>query len=205
MRVPVPTIILGSASPRRKEILSFFTLPFQQVSSHLDEESIPFDGDPYLYACNLARAKAKSLSKQYAEAIIITADTVVYLEGNIYLKPRDAEDAVRILSELSGKRHSVFTALTVRLGEQEFWEAEETYVFFHDLLPEYIQRYYAGIACHDKAGSYAIQGAGSIIVRSIEGCYYNVMGMPINTLRRLLTKVDIDLWQYLKSDSNAKK
>lgn len=191
-------IILGSQSPRRKEILSFFTLPFEQASPDYDEDSIPYFSPPDAYACTLSKGKADSLAHRYShDTVIITADTIVVRDGKIYGKPRDLEEAVKSLSELAGNWHSVFTGITVRKGRQEFSSAEETKVLFHPLTPEQIKEYYQKLHCWDKAGGYAIQGSGAIIVKSIEGCYYNVMGLPINTLRDLLAKVGIDLWHHL--------
>jgi septum formation protein len=191
-------LILGSASPRRKEILSFFELPFRQEASHFDEDSIPFTGDPRAYALQLAREKGKALLSEYPKDLILTADTVVYCNGRCYGKPSGEEDAMRMMSELSGKQHSVFTALALLRDGEEYEDVEETKVFFHDLSQEQIRLYQQGLHCADKAGGYAIQGAGGLIVRRIEGCYYNVMGLPINALQRLLKKVGIDLFHCFR-------
>jgi septum formation protein len=191
-------IILGSQSPRRKEILSYFTLSFEQVPSHFDEDTILFSGDPIQYALELAQKKSDELSKRFSTDMIITADTVVYFNGKIYNKPKDLEEAHRMMRELSGNWHYVYTAVSIRQGNIHLAETEETKIRLHELTPEQIHHYHSHCSPLDKAAGYAIQKSGSIIVDRIEGCYYNVMGFPVNTLRKLLSQVGIDLWRYLK-------
>lgn len=191
-------LILGSQSPRRKEILSYFALPFEQAKPQFDEESVPFNGDPRDYVCAISGGKSAELLQKFPDAIIITADTTVYREGKIYGKPVNAEEAFQYLSELVGQWHSVFTGVTVRRGNTVYHDAEETRVLFNPLTPEEIRHYHTKLHWSDKAGGYAIQMAGGLIVRKIDGCYYNVMGLPINTLRTLLQKFGIELWEYLK-------
>jgi len=191
-------LILGSQSPRRKEILSYFDLPFEQASPPFDEEAVPFNGDHINYVCGLAEGKALSLAPSYPGAIIITADTIVWKDGKLYGKPKDNEDAFQILSELAGQWHSVFTAVSLYHNGSIFSRYEETKVLFNPLTPEEIRHYYTKLHLADKAGGYAIQMAGGLIVKKIEGCYYNVMGFPINSVRELLLQVKIDLWNYLK-------
>jgi septum formation protein len=190
-------LILGSQSPRRKEILSFFSLPFQQVSPHFDEEAVVFKGDPIEYVNTLAKGKLESLAKDFPEQILLTADTVVYREGNIYNKPADEEEAFQILKQLVGNWHSVYTGIAVQYQGKLFQAAEETQVLFNSLTDEQIHTYYHRLPYKDKAGGYSIQQAGSLIVKKIDGCFYNVMGLPINTLRDLLNKAGIDLWAHL--------
>lgn len=190
-------IILGSQSPRRKEILGYFSLPFQQIPSSFDEESIPFQNNPEEYVCLLSKGKAEVLHRQYPDAVIITADTIVYREGKIYGKPKTLEDAFTFFSELVGEWHTVYTGVTVRCGTKEFHRPEGTRVLFNALTPEQIRRYHTKVEFGDKAGGYAIQDVGGLIVRRIEGCYYNVMGLPINTVHDLLKNLGIDLWDYL--------
>lgn len=190
-------IILGSASPRRKEILSYFALPFIQAASGFDEESIPFDNNPEVYTETIARGKASSLAAEYPDHLIITADTTVYKNGKIFLKPSDKAHAIQMLTELAGSWHSVFTAVTVRKGTKELFDVEETRVLFNPLKESEIQNF---LACHpylDKSGSYCLESSGSLLSRRINGCFYNVMGLPVNLLRRLLLEFDIDLWKHL--------
>lgn len=189
--------ILGSQSPRRKEILSYFSLPFKQVSSDFDEEALPFGGDPGAYAAALSLGKAQTLAKRFPTALILTADTVVFSNGKLYGKPRDDKEACVFLRELVGRWHTVCTALTLQQGEKRVQQAEYTQVLFNDLTDQQIQHYIARTEWADKAGGYAIQMAGGLIVRKIDGCYYNVMGLPINTLAALLHSFQINLWDYL--------
>jgi septum formation protein len=191
-------LILGSASARRREILNYFSIPFRQVPSDFDEESVVFDGDPQKYALTLAKKKANVLASQFPDELILSADTVVFFQNRLYNKPRDAAEAFQFLSELAGNWHQVYTALTIQKGEIVHSAIEETKILFHPLSAEQIHKYHAHIHFLDKAGGYAIQQCGSIVVASIVGCYYNVMGLPVNALKNLLKKMDIDLWNYLK-------
>jgi septum formation protein len=192
-------LILGSQSPRRREILSFFSLPFEQVSAHFDEESVPFEGDPVKYAKTLSEGKANSLMNRFPNAVILTADTVVFKEGKIFNKPANEEENFAILQELNGSWHSVFTSITTTYDSLKITECDETRVQFHKLNETQLQSYHKAFQGNDKAGGYGIQEAGSIIVKRIEGCFYNVMGLPLNALQKVLKPVGIDLWQYLPS------
>lgn len=192
-------VILGSQSPRRREILNYFSLPFQQVNSDFDEAQVLYENDPTHFAKQVARRKAQALTKQYPDQIIITADTIVYRQNRLFLKPETMEEAHVMLRELSGKHHHVVTGVCVARGKNEWIQAEETRVEFCELTEAQIQAYGNTFFPLDKAGGYAIQKGGSLIVKRIEGCYYNVMGLPLQTMRRLLLKEGIDLWHYLKS------
>ncbi|MBS0616477.1 MAG: septum formation protein Maf [Verrucomicrobia bacterium] len=192
-------IILGSQSPRRHEILSYFALPFTQVSSNFDEESQPYSGDPKKHALHLSQKKAEAIAQNYPHDVILTADTTVSIEGKMLNKPADEKEAFAFLSLLAGRWQSVFTGVTVRRGDKVFSDVEETKMLFHKLTPEQIRAFHKHCYFLDKAGGYAIEKSGSLIVERIEGCYYNVMGLPINTTARLLKKVGIDLWDHLKS------
>jgi septum formation protein len=190
-------LILGSQSPRRKEILSYFSLPFTQITSNFDEESVLFQKDPEKYVCDISRGKAALLATRYPQSVILTADTTVIREGKIYGKPSSEEEACQALSELVGGWHTVYTGVTVQQEELVFSAAEGTHVLFNDLTQEQIRQYIVHTNWADKAGGYAIQMAGGLIVRKIEGCYYNVMGLPINTMEKLFKNVDIELWNCL--------
>ncbi len=192
-------LILGSSSPRRREILNFFSIPFQQVSPDFDETQIIFQGDPGAFAREVARRKALCLASRFPNEVILTADTVVHRNKELFMKPETLEEAHGMLRELSGKEHQVFTGVCVSKGSELFVESEESSVTFHELTEAQIRTYHQFFFPLDKAGGYAIQKGGSLIVKRIEGCYYNIMGLPIHTVRRLLLKVGIDLWDYLKS------
>jgi septum formation protein len=191
-------LILGSQSPRRKEILNFFSLPFEQVNPNFDEEAIPFDGNPENYVLTLSSGKTRSLRNQFPKKIIISADTIVYKNGKIFGKPRNKQEAFENLKELAGQWHSVYTGITVSNEIKEIQKFEETKVLFNSLTDTEIYQYQDKLHCSDKAGGYMIQRAGSLIIKKLEGCYYNVMGLPINSLRDCLLEMGIDLWKYLK-------
>lgn len=190
-------LILGSASPRRKEILSFFSIPFEQAESGFDEDKMIFEKDPEHFAKGTARNKALHLIDKYPNRVILTADTVVHKGDRVFLKPKDYDEAFTMLKELSGKPHSVYTAVSIAQDGKLFTEAEETKVTFEELTDSQIDRYIKALRPFDKAGGYAIQKSGSLIVKRIDGCYYNVMGLPIHTVCRLLKKAGIDLWDHL--------
>jgi septum formation protein len=191
-------LILGSQSPRRRDILNFFSIPFEQATPELDETQVLFQGDPVSFVCEVARRKSLCLQDRFPGKPILTADTIVFREGKLYMKPESLEEAFIMLSELAGKKHSVFTAVCTARDSERWVEAQQTAVSFHELTASQIHAYHKQFNPLDKAGSYAIQGGGAIIVKRIEGCYYNIMGLPIDTTRRLLSKVGIELWDYLK-------
>jgi len=192
-------IILGSQSPRRKEIMGFFSLPFIQVPSNFDEESIPFGGDPAKHAVTLSQKKAETLVERYPKDVILTADSVVFYNGKLYNKRGDENDARQTLKDLGGNWHQVFTGVTVRQGEKTFSDFEETKLLFKKLSDEEIEKFHRHCYFLDKAGGYAIEKSGNLIVSRIEGCYYNVLGLPVNVTQRLLLKLGIDLWDFLKN------
>lgn len=191
-------LILGSQSQRRKEILGYFSLPFEQIKPDFDEESIEFQGDPVAFVTEIAEGKAHDLATRFPDAIILTADTTVYRNGKIYGKPQDAEEAFQTLTELAGKWHSVFTGVSVFSKGKIITAHEETRVLFNKLTPEEIRHYHKKLHWSDKAGGYEIQMAGGLAINKIDGCYYNVMGLPINSVRQLLLKVGIELWDYIR-------
>ncbi|MBP7075058.1 MAG: septum formation protein Maf [Rhabdochlamydiaceae bacterium] len=192
-------IILGSQSPKRREILGHFSIPFMVVPSDFDEESIPFAGNPGQHALILSQKKNEVLRKQYPNEVILTADSVVYCDGKLYNKPANEEEAFSFLSAFSGKWQSVFTGVTVARGPIVYSDIEETKILVNTLTPEQIKKFHSSIFTLDKAGGYTIEKSGILIVSRLEGCYDNVLGLPINTTRKLLLKVGIDLWDFLKT------
>ncbi len=191
------TLILGSSSPQRREILEYFSVSIMMVPPHFDEDSIPYEGNPHDYVCELSRGKAASLVDRYPSQVILSADTIVICDGKLFTKPKDEADALRILKELAGSWHTVITGIVVRKGEKEYVGSEETGILFHDITEEQIKKYHDQLYCLDKAGGYAIQMSGSIIVKKIDGCFYNVMGLPIYTTQNLLSQAGINLWDHL--------
>jgi septum formation protein len=182
-------LILASASPRRAEILRDSGMSFTVMSSAVDETPIPGES-PNEYVHRLACAKAELVAaRSVGPAIIIGADTVVVLDGQIIGKPRSAEDARRTLQLLSGRTHSVVTGvMLIRLPDAERRGfVDTTQVQFSAISPDEISRYLATDEPYDKAGAYAIQGRAGRYISRIEGCYFNVVGMPLARLWQELT------------------
>lgn len=190
-------LVLGSQSPRRHEILSKFGIPFTQATSFFDEEAVPFLGNPKEHAMMLSKGKADNLLPQFPNSHILTADTVVYRNGRLYNKPRDLTQAFQWLTELSGHWHSVFTAVTLLHQNNYYQQCVETKLLFNPLTHDQIYKYLNSIEWHDKAGGYTIQNVGSVLVERIEGCYYNVIGLPMNAVKFVLNQAGVDLWDYL--------
>jgi septum formation protein len=181
-------LYLASSSPRRADLLRKLGIEFEIMHPAIDESG--FDALVPENLIELARAKAVDVIKKnnIEEGFVIGADTVVILDGAVIGKPADDADARNILTSLSGKTHVVRTAIVVAdvLGENGETHIEETKVTFFDLSPEDIQWYLATEEQRDKAGAYGIQGQGGLLVKSIEGDYYNIVGLPIAPLWRLL-------------------
>ena len=190
-------LILGSSSPRRKEILGFFKIPFEVDSPPFDEEAQKFEGDPLAYATLLAKGKAQSLVSKYPGQVILTADTLVFKEGQLFCKPKSDQEAFEMLRRFNGSWHTVFTAVACAKDKEVITDYEETQVLFHEVPEEDLELYHKAFSGQDKAGGYGIQMAGSIIIKRIEGCFYNVMGLPISAVSDVLRKMGIDLWHYL--------
>lgn len=187
-------IILASASPRRRALLEQVGLHgFRLFAPQVDEE-IGRDMPPGALVETLSLRKAKAVrAKADPGDIVIAADTVVSLEGEVLGKPQDETDAFRMLSALSGNRHQVYTGMTVLQGERTITEHEMTTVSFRELEPKEIQDYIATGEPMDKAGAYGIQGVGALLVDRIEGDYYNVMGLPVYRLCRILADLGVDV------------
>ena len=184
-------LILASASARRAEILHDAGLSFVVLSSAVDETSIPGE-TPHQLVQRLADAKADLVSaRAVGPAIIIAADTEVVLDGHVLGKPRTSEDARNMLVKLSGRRHSVITGVTlIRLPDAERRSfVETTHVQFSAIPEEEIRRYLATGEPFDKAGSYAIQGRAGRYVPRIEGCYFNIVGLPLARLCQSLAEL----------------
>jgi septum formation protein len=177
-------LILASASMRRAEILRNAGIPFTVMSSAVDETPMPGESGPDLVQ-RLADAKAELVAaRAVGPAIVIAADTEVVLEGSVLGKPRTSEDARNMLAKLSGRTHTVVTGVTlIRLPDAERrCFVEITQVHFGALSDEELTRYLATEEPFDKAGSYAIQGRASRYIPRIEGCYFNVVGLPLARL-----------------------
>ncbi|HEV8285979.1 MAG TPA: Maf family nucleotide pyrophosphatase [Chitinophagaceae bacterium] len=180
-------IILASQSPRRKQLLEWAEIPFEVVVKGTDE-TFPAGLKVEETAIHIAREKAVAVQSTLSEdAIILAADTIVVLKGRIIGKPKDREEAVRILSDLSGQKHMVITGVVIRQGEKEISFADSTDVYFHELSKEQIEFYIDKYKPYDKAGAYAIQEwIGVVGIRSVTGDFYNVMGLPVSRVIREL-------------------
>ncbi|MEG1415288.1 MAG: Maf family protein [Clostridium sp.] len=186
-------IILASASPRRKEIMNLYGLDYKVIPSNADED-IDIEC-PYEMVKALASKKAQSIAVDNKDDLVIGADTIVYLDGKILGKPSSEEDAFKILKSLSGKSHEVVTGVSLICKNKNISisDYEVTKVYFKCLTDEEIQFYIDSKEPLDKAGSYGIQGIGSVFVEKIEGCYFNVVGLPVNKLYNLLGRIGVNL------------
>jgi nucleoside triphosphate pyrophosphatase len=178
-------LILASASPRRAELLHNAGIPFTVVPAHVPEERSPVE-TPTGYAMRLAREKARTVLARHPEGVVLGADTVVVIDEHVLEKPTDAGDATRMLRLLSGRRHQVITGICLTADGFEGIEAEITHVFFSQLSQQEIAAYVATGEPMDKAGGYGIQGMASRWAERIEGCYFNVVGLPVPRVYRLL-------------------
>ena len=181
--------ILASGSPRRRELLEMLGVPDLTIRPAAGPERATPGAGPEQTVRELSLHKAQEVAQTCApEDIIIAADTIVYLDGAILGKPRDHDDAVRMLTALSGREHIVYTGVAILRGGELRQAAERTAVRFRTLTPEEIERYIATGEPMDKAGAYGVQSLGALLVERIDGDFYNVMGLPVEKLGQCLTK-----------------
>jgi len=185
------SLILASASPRRAELLRNVGIAFTVEPAHVPEQALPGE-PPLLYAQRLARDKSRSIFARHPDKVVLGADTVVVADEHLLEKPRDAEDAARMLRMLSGRAHQVMTGVCLVAPGWETIEAEITEVRFSSLTEAEIAEYVATGEPMDKAGAYAIQGVASRWVESIDGCYFNVVGLPVPRVYRMLQRLEDD-------------
>ena len=187
-------VVLASNSPRRKELLQRLGIPFKVRTLFGIDESYPdtLRGEDIVRYISRNKANAYR-SSMGPDELLITADTIVYLDGRVLGKPKDEADARAMLSALSGRSHEVYTGVTVMLGEDTLCEAECTKVFFRELSAEEIDAYVASGDPMDKAGAYGIQGRAALMVEKIEGDYFNVMGLPLCRLGKMLKTIGVRL------------
>lgn len=184
--------VLASASARRQELLHRIISDFDIEVSDFDENTVLFNGNVDEYVINLAKGKAINTRKKlHNNAIIIGGDTVVVLNNKILGKPKNEEDAYRMLKELSGKTHNVYSGIVViNMYNNKIEEsAIHTEVKMGTLTDKEILDYIKTGEPFDKAGAYGIQGYGGVFVEEIKGCFYNVVGLPLNLLHKMLNKV----------------
>ncbi|MXQ55333.1 Maf family protein [Shimazuella alba] len=191
-------LILASSSPRRKELLEQLGLSFEVISSSVDESQIALT-EPEQLVMELALLKARSVAAtSFSSAVIIGADTVVSIDGKILGKPADRQHAVAMLQQLSGRKHQVFTGITLiecKAGEitQVITDFRQTNVWMTDLSDQTIAWYVDTGEPMDKAGSYGIQALGACLVDRIDGCYFNVVGLSLPLLHQMFGQLGYHL------------
>jgi len=191
--VKLPPLILASASPRRADLLKLLELDFQVLPATVDEAA--HDHLTPLEVCQLnAHRKARAVAKKHPDALVLGADTLVFLDNEILGKPRDLAGAEAMLLRLQGRTHQVVTGVCLMhlRPHAESLFAVSTDVLFHPLTPRQIRDYLARIQPLDKAGAYALQDYGELIISEISGSYSNVVGLPVERLR-----AELEAWQAL--------
>lgn len=182
-------VILASQSPRRHELLSRIISDFEVVPADIDEDVKSYF-TPMDYVLTMAAQKAAHIAKQYPNDLVIGSDTIVTIDNEILGKPTSREDGFRMLRQLSGRTHKVYTSVVLMKDDQESSVTVPATVEFYDLTDEEINRYLDTKEYEDKAGAYGIQEQGALLVKSIQGDYYSIMGLPIATLYRMLPSFD---------------
>jgi septum formation protein len=183
-------VVLASGSPRRHELLNLIGIAHEVRPANIDETMRPRE-TPRRHAERLAREKASAVAKRDPDLITIGADTIVVINRKVLGKPKDTDDAARMLAMLSGREHVVTTAVAVSRGKKLRSAVEEVRVRFRRLREDEIEAYIATGEPMDKAGAYGIQGFGATIVERIEGDYFSVMGLPVVRLIGLLRDVGV--------------
>lgn len=183
------SIILASQSPRRRELMLLMNVPFSSENPQIEETVDP--ELPIEKAIEkIATDKALDVFKRHPQAIVIGSDTVVVLDGQVLGKPSDDEDAVRMLKELSGKTHKVITGVCLISDEEKIVFHSSAKVTFYPLEEAQIRNYVSNSLPLDKAGAYGIQDRGALLIKSIDGDYYTIMGLPIAEVNRRLKKMN---------------
>ncbi len=186
-------IILASASPRRREILGNLGLEFAVVPSTVEEKSTEIE--PEKIAMELSRQKAQDVAKTACDkgTLVIGCDTIVVKNGKILGKPKTEGEAKEMLSLLSASEHTVISGLTLVLGDKVLSKCEKTQVFFDKLSKSEMENYIASGDPFDKAGGYGIQGSASRFIKGINGCYFNVVGLPVHLFYQMAKELGLDL------------
>ncbi len=181
-------IILASSSPRRKELLTTSGVEFEIIVKEVDE-TVPEGTKPDVAAVMTASKKANAVARENIDAVVIGADTIVVCDDKILGKPRNEEHAKEILKMLSGREHEVITGVCLIKGEKINSFAKVSKVRFYELTDAEIESYVATKECMDKAGAYGIQGLGCTLVESIEGDYFNIVGLPVAAVVKEIAKL----------------
>ncbi|MCX7993298.1 MAG: Maf family protein [Fimbriimonadales bacterium] len=190
--------VLASQSPRRRALMRLFGKPFEVHPAQIEEHLPEYTARPTALGKRLARAKAEAVAPCYPDALIIAADTLVVIDGRVLGKPADECEAFEMLRMLSGRTHTVITALCLLLRrqgrtEQLVLDAPRSRVTFRALSDEWIRWYIATGEPFDKAGAYGIQEYGALLIEKVQGCYFNVVGLPLATLASRLEQLGV--WQ----------
>lgn len=188
-------IILASSSPRRRELLRQAGIPFTAMPGGVDEEKAELSGAPEQKTEQLAYLKAMDVAGRVKKGLVLGADTIVVCHGEIFGKPADEKDAARMLGSLSGREHLVITGIALADAGSGIvkTEHETTKVKFFPITPEDIKAYIKTGEPFGKAGAYAVQGRGALFVEGIDGCYSNVVGLPLFRLGRMLREFGVNV------------
>jgi septum formation protein len=183
----VTPLVLASQSPRRKELLGMLGIPFSVVPASIEENPLP-EESPEAFVVRIAKEKGAEVASRVSHSVVLSADTVVTIDGEILGKPVDEQDAVRMLRKLSGRDHWVYTAVCVinQVKEETVEGLDRTRVWFNQIDDAQIFDYLRREDVLDKAGAYGIQGYAGIFIPRIEGNYFNVMGLPLPLVNNLL-------------------
>lgn len=183
---------MASGSPRRRALLSELGLEFEVYIPDVDEGHSPEEA-PEELCKRLSRLKAEAVAEKFPDDVVIAADTIVVIDGQVLGKPVNREEAVRMLTMLQGREHEVLTGVCVCSGERVLSGVEHTHVKFRLLSDDEIAAYASTGECDDKAGAYAVQGKGSLLVEHINGDYFNVVGLPLCRLGIMLAEIGVNL------------
>ena len=187
-------IVLASGSPRRQELLNRIGITEFDIRVPQTDEHYPAGLTPAQVVEYISREKADAAAKLCTpEEIVITADTMVFLDQQRLGKPKDEADALRMLTDLAGRRHTVCTGVTLRQGQRSLTRAQSTDVYFRPAGREELTAYIRGGEPMDKAGAYGVQGQGALLVERIDGDFFNVMGLPVLLLSRMLAEFGVTL------------
>ncbi|MCU0286260.1 MAG: Maf family protein [Acidobacteria bacterium] len=185
--------ILASSSPRRKELLKMLGIAPRILISNVDENRLPEEQiGSYLRRVSIAKGQAV-YKEEYLDIPIISSDTIVWINNSIIGKPADREEAAHFLRTLSGRVHEVLTGVAILYRGNTYYEYACTGVEFSEISEEELTYYLDNEDYMDKAGAYAIQGLASVFVKRIDGCYFNVMGFPVNTFYQMMKRLGIEL------------
>ncbi len=184
MTSPSLRLILASASPRRRELLTNLNFPFEVVPADIDE-SFTAEENPFDLVRRLSIGKAEAVAARHPDALVLAADTVVVFRDEVLGKPQTPEENLDFITRLSGHTHEVFTGHALVLGDRRADRVVQTAVRFRKLSEGEIERYVATGEGMDKAGGYAVQGYGSALVREVRGCYFNVVGLSVPNVAEL--------------------